>query len=106
MIKSKKIQQNDLNPETPVFPISVIASILNVHQRTLRIYDAENILVPQRSLKSRRLYSIDDIKLGKLIQQMTHFGLNLAGVKIFLAISKDLSIDQKTEKFDEISKLI
>jgi MerR family transcriptional regulator/heat shock protein HspR len=71
-----------LDPEKPMFPISVVADILKVHQRTLRIYDDEQLLVPSRSAKNRRLYSLNDIERGKFIQYLTReLGINLAGIK-------------------------
>jgi len=81
---SVQMQENvALNPEKPMFPISVIANILQVHQRTLRIYDDENILVPSRSPKNRRLYSFNDIEKGKFVQFLSReLGINLAGIKI------------------------
>ncbi|MDD3012457.1 MAG: MerR family transcriptional regulator [Candidatus Gastranaerophilales bacterium] len=77
------LEGSGLNPEKPMFPISVVADILKVHQRTLRIYDDETILVPNRSPKNRRLYSFNDIERGKFIQYLTReLGINLAGIKI------------------------
>ena len=38
-----------VNPKAAIFPISIIAQILGVHQRTLRIYDEEGILSPKRT---------------------------------------------------------
>lgn len=74
-----------------IFPISVIAEELQVHQRTLRIYDDEGILKPSRSLKNRRLYSIEDIEKGKFIQYMTReLGINLAGIKIIFGLLYNL----------------
>ena len=73
----------ELDLEKPMFPISVIADVLKVHQRTLRIYDEEELLSPSRSPKNRRLYSMKDIELGKFIQYLTkEMGINLAGIKI------------------------
>lgn len=75
----------DINPNKPIFPISVVADILGVHQRTCRIYDEEGILVPGRSPKNRRLYSMDDIEKGKLIQFLSKdLGVNIIGIKIIL----------------------
>ena len=76
----------ELPNDKPMFPISVVADVLKVHQRTLRIYDDENLLVPGRSDKNRRLYSINDIERGKFIQYLTReLGINLAGVHIIFA---------------------
>jgi len=84
---------NGLDPEKPMFPISVVADILKVHQRTLRIYDDENILIPSRSPKNRRLYSFNDIERGKFIQYLTReLGINLAGIKIIVHLLKQQNV--------------
>ena len=76
----------DLNQDKPMFPISVIADFLNVSQRTLRIYDEQNILVPGRSPKNRRLYSLNELERGKFIQYLTRdLGINLIGVKVIFS---------------------
>ncbi|MFA6989100.1 MAG: MerR family transcriptional regulator [Candidatus Gastranaerophilaceae bacterium] len=86
-------QQTGLNPEKPMFPISVVADILKIHQRTLRIYDDENILIPARSPKNRRLYSFNDIERGKFIQYLTReLGINLAGIKIIFNLLEQLKV--------------
>jgi len=96
---------NGLDPEKPMFPISVVADILKVHQRTLRIYDDENILIPSRSPKNRRLYSFNDIEKGKFIQYLTReLGINLAGIKIIVHLLKQQNILQ-SRYMDHISKV-
>lgn len=71
----------------PILPISSVATALNVHQRTLRIYDSQGILCPKRTEKNRRNYSLDDLEKGKLILFLTrNLALNLSGVKLFLAV--------------------
>lgn len=94
-INSLRPNSSDVNPDDGLFPISVVAGILGVHQRTLRIYDEENILKPQRSGKNRRLYSINDIEKGKLIQFLTReLGINLIGTKIIFSLLKDAKVIQ------------
>ncbi|EKE03475.1 MAG: MerR family transcriptional regulator [uncultured bacterium] len=89
------IQGNvSLDPEKAMFPISTIANILQVHQRTLRIYDKENLLTPSRSIKNRRLYSFNDVERGKFIKFLTgELGINLAGVKIIFYLLFQQNID-------------
>ena len=90
-----------------MFPISVVADILKVHQRTLRIYDDETILVPNRSPKNRRLYSFNDIERGKFIQFMTReLGINLAGIKIIIRLLKQqkVSPSQYLEHINQASQ--
>lgn len=93
-------------PKTqPIYPISVIAEILKVHQRTLRIYDEEGLLSPKRSPKNRRLYSLEDTERGKFIQYLTkEMGINLAGIKIILNMLDKLQIELEN-RIDFISKI-
>lgn len=104
------VQTNEnkaLDPEKPMFPISVVAEILKVHQRTLRIYDDENLLVPTRSPKNRRLYSFNDIERGKFIQYLTReLGINLAGIKIISYLLEQQKIDASkyTEHVADVAK--
>jgi len=94
-----------LDPEKPMFPISVVADILKVHQRTLRIYDDESILIPSRSPKNRRLYSFSDIERGKFIQYLTReLGINLAGIKIIVHLLKQQNVPP-SKYMEHISKV-
>ncbi len=98
---------SDIDPNKPMFPISIVSRILKVHQRTLRIYDDESLLVPSRSPKNRRLYSFNDIERGKFIQYLTReLGINLAGVKIifYLLDQQKISPDKYQEHISEVAK--
>lgn len=82
-----------IDADKPIFTISAVAQHLKVHQRTLRVYDDEKILCPERSPGSRRLYSFNDIEKGKFIKYLTQtLSLNLAGVKITLGLLKKLDV--------------
>lgn len=82
-----------MNTSLAILPISSIAAALNVHQRTLRIYDNEGILSPKRTDKNRRNYSLDDLEKAKLILFLTrNLALNLAGVKIILAMFEKFKV--------------
>ncbi|NLF84093.1 MAG: MerR family transcriptional regulator [Candidatus Gastranaerophilales bacterium] len=105
--ESLKYRQSEFDGDKPVFPISVVADILQVHQRTLRIYNEENILVPARSPKNRRLYSLNDIELGKFVQYLSRrLGINIIGIKIILELLKDKKISPANyrESIDAIAK--
>ena len=83
---------------TPSISIGVFAHFLNVHQRTLRIYDKEKLLCPNRTAKNRRLYSQDDLEKAKVILYLTrNLGINIAGVKIILNLIElqKINIDQQ-----------
>ena len=89
-----------IKPSAPIFPISIISEMLGVHQRTLRIYDEEGLLVPKRTDKNRRLYSLNDVERGKFIQYLTRdLGINLAGVRIIFNLLSQLKVP--SEKYVE-----
>lgn len=72
--------------EQGVFMISVAAELAEMHPQTLRTYEERGLIAPQRSPKNTRLYSQRDVERLRRIQQMTHEGLNLAGVETVLAL--------------------
>ena len=94
-----------MNNSVPLLPISTVAEVLKVHQRTLRIYDEERLLMPSRSPKNRRKYSMDDIELGRLIQYLTkECGVNLMGIKIIIELMNELKVPVSKRK-DFVSKI-
>ncbi len=89
----KDVAKETLNGDIAILPISSIAAALNVHQRTLRIYDREGILSPKRTDKNRRNYSLNDLEKAKLILFLTrNLALNLSGVKIILTMLEENKI--------------
>ncbi len=92
----KKKKTESIDTKLAILPIGSVAQSLNIHQRTLRIYDKEGILSPTRSDKNRRNYSIDDLEKAKLVLFLTrNLALNLSGVKIILAILEENKIEPK-----------
>ena len=99
--ENKKI----LDTQLAILPISAIAQALNVHQRTLRIYDSEGILCPKRTDKNRRNYSLEDLEKAKLILFLTrNLAINLSGVKIILAMLKESKV-KPMEYLNSIEKI-
>ena len=80
----------------PLYTISTIAELLEVHQRTLRIYDEKGLLCPTRTEKNRRMYGNNDLEKGKLILYLTrNLAMNLSGVKTILRILNKLKVKEK-----------
>ncbi len=76
----------------PVFMISVAAELAEMHPQTLRMYERRGLLRPQRSSKSTRLYSLEDVERLRRIQQLVgECGLNLAGVERVLQMEEQLA---------------
>lgn len=77
--------------DEPVYLISIVAKILDIHPQTLRQYERENLLTPSRSNGKIRLYSQRDIDRIKLILRLTReLGVNLAGVDIILRLKENV----------------
>jgi len=81
----------DRDPERPVYVISVAASIVSVHPRTLRIYEEEGLICPARTPSNIRLYSENDVRRVLWIRHLTqNLGVNLAGVRILFELEERL----------------
>jgi MerR family transcriptional regulator/heat shock protein HspR len=73
--------------EEPVYLISVVSNMLNIHPQTLRQYEREGLVKPSRTQGRMRLYSQADIDRMKLILRLTRdMGVNLAGVDVILRL--------------------
>ena len=71
--------------EQPRYVISIAAQMLGVHPQTLRLYEREGLIVPQRSGGKIRLYSERDIEKVRCIMRLTNdLGVNLAGAETIL----------------------
>jgi DNA-binding transcriptional MerR regulator len=80
-----------MDPTRPVYIISVAASMVRVHPRTLRIYEGEGLICPARTPTNIRLYSENDIRRVLWIRYLTqHLGVNLAGVRVLFELEERL----------------
>ena len=73
-----------------IYVISVAAELAGVHPQTLRVYERKGLLTPKRTAGNTRRYSEQDIGLLQRIQELTHEGLNLAGVMKVLALEDEI----------------
>ena len=70
--------------EQPLYMISVVARMLQVHPQTLRMYEREGFVHPKRTNK-QRLYSESDVeRIGLVLRLTRELGVNKAGVEIIL----------------------
>ena len=85
--------------DEPVYLISIVAKILEIHPQTLRQYERENLICPSRSNGRIRLYSERDVDRIKLILRLTReLGVNLAGVDIILRLKENVDGMEKEIK--------
>ena len=77
--------------DEPVYLISVVATILDIHPQTLRQYEKEGLICPSRTQGRMRLYSQRDIDKIKFVLQLTRkMGINLAGVDVILKLKEQM----------------
>ncbi len=76
--------------ERGVFAISVAAELCGLHPQTLRVYEREGLIEPDRSAGGTRLYSGQDVEKLREIASLTETGVNLAGVKRVLELQQEL----------------
>ena len=78
-------------PTRPVYVISVAATLVSAHPRTLRIYEDEGLVCPARTPTNIRLYSEEDIRRILWIRHLTRDrGVNLAGVRTLFELEERL----------------
>ncbi len=77
----------------PVYLISVVAEMLDIHPQTLRQYEREGLVTPSRSNGKIRLYSQGDIDQIKEILYLTREkGINLSAVEFILKLEHENKI--------------
>jgi len=81
--------------ERPVYLISVVSEMLDVHPQTLRMYEREGLITPHRT-GGQRLYSRADVeRLGLILELSRNLGVNRAGVDIVLRLRHRLECMQR-----------
>ena len=89
----------------PVYVISVAASIVAAHPRTLRIYEDEGLVCPARTPTNIRLYSDEDIRRITWIRHLTRErGVNLAGIRLLFELEERLGTRILEALYDESTR--
>lgn len=75
----------------PLYIISVVSRVLQMHPQTLRKYERAGLVRPSRTDGMLRLYSDEDLARLRLIKHLVdEVGLNVAGVGIVLRLVDSL----------------
>lgn len=96
--------------DEPVYMISVVAKVLEIHPQTLRQYEREGLITPARSDGQIRLYSQRNIDEIKAILELTRdLGVNIAGCDIILSMRRQMQkmqeeIDYLKNKLNNLNK--
>lgn len=76
--------------------ISIVSERYNIHPQTLRLYEREGLILPERTGGNTRLYGPRELKRLELILRLTReLGVNLAGVEVILNLVNRL--DEESE---------
>jgi MerR family transcriptional regulator/heat shock protein HspR len=74
------------------YMISAVAEMYDIHPQTLRMYEREGLLRPERSDGNTRLYSDEDLERLEFILTLTReLGVNLAGVEVVLNMRENMA---------------
>jgi len=77
----------NINPEEPVYVISIVSRIVHIPVWTLRELEKKDIIKPKRIGKKTRCYSLKDVKKLEYIHYlMEEKHVNISGIKIILQI--------------------
>jgi len=85
------------------YTIGMVARMYNIHPQTLRLYEREGLIKPQRTAGNNRLYTDEDLERLEFILTLTReLGVNLAGVEIILRMKEQLEeMQQQMEQLLE-----
>ncbi|MDP3889473.1 MAG: MerR family transcriptional regulator [bacterium] len=85
-----------VNRKKGFFSISAVAKMFSVHQQTIRLYEKQGLITPERSAGNTRLFSEENIDRLEEIIYLTHkLGINLAGVDMIFKLKKQIKKMQK-----------
>src|SRR5437870_9360257 len=80
-----------MRADDAVFVISVAARLTGMHPNTLRKYENAELLRPARTGGNLRLYSSEDMARLRQIKTLSEErGINVAGIKLALAVAEEL----------------
>jgi MerR family transcriptional regulator/heat shock protein HspR len=94
-----------VDPDTPIFVISVAAQLAGLHPQTLRQYDRLGLVSPGRAAGRGRRYSARDVASLREVQRLSQEeGVNLAGIKRILELEFELRTlrDQAERLLEEL----
>ena len=84
-------REDEKDLDKPLYMISVVSELLNVHPQTLRLYEREGFIRPRRTKGNTRLYSERDVEEVRRVLHLTRdLGVNLAGVEVVLEMRRKM----------------
>lgn len=75
---------------TTLLSIGVVAGLVGVHPQTLREYERQGLVTPQRTAGGTRRYGAAELARLEAIQRLTNEGMSLAAVRYVLELEDRL----------------
>lgn len=76
--------------DAPVYPIGVVADLLDVSVQVVRRYDDVDVVEPERSDGGQRRYSRRDIARLAHVLELAGEGISVAGIRRILDLERQL----------------
>lgn len=73
--------EKEFRKSLAVFPIGTVMTLTGLSARQIRYYETHDLVVPKRSEKNRRLYSLNDVDRLLEIIDLIAEGYTLQGIK-------------------------
>lgn len=73
-----------------VYAISVAAELAGLHPQTLRVYEREGLVEPERTPGGTRRYSGRDVQSLREISQLSEIGVNIVGIRHILQLQEEV----------------
>lgn len=74
----------------PVYPIGVVAELLEVSVQVVRRYDEPDLVAPERTAGGQRRYARRDIARLARVLELSEQGVSAPGIKRILALEDEL----------------
>ncbi len=89
-----------LDNDKDVLPLSSIAELLTAKVRTLKMYEDKGLLPPKKESGSKKLYSINDVRLIAFTHYLASVKkINANGIKYILEMLAKNMDEKHKEKF-------
>ena len=98
-----KIMNNTVESTTPVYTLSITASLSGIPVHSIRQYIDKGLIIPFKKESNRNLFSqIDILRLKYIHKLLEKDGLNIAGIRAMLALIPCWAIRQCSDEEREI----
>jgi MerR family transcriptional regulator, heat shock protein HspR len=101
---SVQVDRKALEDWRPLYTIATAAELLELHPRTLRLYEQAGLIRPARK-NNRRFYSNSDLEWVRILRRLIHDdGLNQQGLRRMLAMVTYWRVADGEPPYGEVCK--